>query len=177
MLCYLLIIETEPEKRKFEKIYLKYRQMMHYAANRILHDGHLAEDAVHKAFIRVIEHLDKINEDDHVRTKAFLTVITEHIAIDLYRKRKKENWISYEELDIYLADEQPVPEGTSEVAKAILELPVNYSAVLRLKYAQGYTDREIAEILHISEDNVRQRIARAKKKLKKALEESGVTVE
>lgn len=150
---------------------------MYYTASRMLHDKHLAEDAVHQAFMRVIEHMDKIHEDDHVRTKAFLTVITEHIAIDLYRKRKKENWLSYEELDSYLADEQSVPEGTSEVVKAILKLPVNYSVVLRLKYAQGYADREIAEILHISEDNVRQRIVRAKRKLKKALEESGVTVE
>jgi len=35
---------------------------MFYVANSILKDEHLAEDAVHQAFIRIIESLDKINE-------------------------------------------------------------------------------------------------------------------
>lgn len=46
--------------------------------------------------------------------------------------------------------------------------------MLLLKYAQGYSNKEIGEFLEISEENVRQRIHRGKKKLQEILgKESG----
>jgi RNA polymerase sigma-70 factor (ECF subfamily) len=53
----------------------------------------------------------------------------------------------------------------NDVETAILKLPINYSTVLRLKFSQGYSNKEISEILRISEDNVRQRISRGRKRL------------
>ncbi|ADY55754.1 RNA polymerase, sigma-24 subunit, ECF subfamily [Syntrophobotulus glycolicus DSM 8271] len=174
MLIYLALIETEEEKRKFERLYLEYKQTMYYAAYRILKNVHNSEDAVHQAFLRVISNLDKINEADCHKTQAFLVVITEHIAIDIYRKQKRENTLSYDELEIYIADmSSQSNEDTNDVINAIAKLSVNYSTVLRLKFSQGYTDTEIAQILDITEENVRQRISRAKKKLSQLLEKEG----
>lgn len=174
MLIYLNLIETEEDKRKFEHIYLTYKQTMFYAANRILKNHHSSEDAVHQAFLRIVDNLDKINEADCHKTRAFLVVIVEHIAIDIYRKRKRENMISFDELEIYIADDTcPEDEVIDLVSSAILKLPVNYSTVLRLKFSQGYNDSEIAEILDITQENVRQRISRAKKKLSDLLQKEG----
>lgn len=171
MLIYLSLIEAEEDKRKFERIYDSYKQTMFYAANRILKNHHTAEDAVHQAFLRLINHLDKINENDCHKTRAFLVVITEHIAIDIYRKLKRANTLSFDELEIYIADNSPPEyEVIDNVSSAIDSLPVNYSTVLRLKFSQGYNDSEIAQILDITEDNVRQRISRARKKLKQLLQ-------
>lgn len=174
MLIYLTIIELEEDKRKFERIYLSYKQTMFYAANLILKDHHLSEDAVHQAFLRIIDNLDKINENDCHKTRAFLVVVVEHISIDIYRKRKREDTISYDELELYIADNTcQQNEVVDEVSSAILKLPVNYSTVLRLKYSQGYNDAEISEILDITQENVRQRISRAKKKLSELLQKEG----
>lgn len=166
MLSYILLIETEEDKSKFERIYNNYRQTMYYAAYHILKNEHTAEDIVHQAFLRVIDHLDKIDENNCHKTKAFLVVITEHLAIDYYRKQKRANIVSYEEMELYVADEQiEQDDDVNEIISAIELLPINYSSVLRLKYSQGYQDSEIARILNITEDNVRKRISRAKKKL------------
>lgn len=166
MLIYLLLIEDEEDKRKFERIYISYKQTMFYAAKRILKNEYTAEDAVHQAFLRIINHLEKINENDCHKTRAFLVVITEHIAIDIYRKQKRENTLSFDELEIYIADDSlPEHEVPDEISSVIEKLPVNYSTILRLKFAQGYNNSEIAQILDIKEDNVRQRISRARKKL------------
>ncbi|HFL3113362.1 TPA: RNA polymerase sigma factor, partial [Clostridioides difficile] len=97
MLIYLAMLELEEDKVKFEKIYEKYRQIMFYVANKILKDDHLAEDAVHNAFIRIIKNIDKIDEVDSPRTKAFIVIIVERIAIDFYRKRKREKVSDIEE--------------------------------------------------------------------------------
>lgn len=170
MIIYLQMLDSEEDRSKFETLYLNYKQIMFYTANRILKDEHEAEDAVHLAFLRVIDNMDKINEEDCHKTKAFLVVITEHIAIDIYRKRKKENLISFEEVEIYVQDQnQEFGTGDSIIINAIEQLPLNYSTVLRLKFSQGYENSEIAQILEISEDNVRQRIARGRKKLSEIL--------
>ncbi len=174
MLIYLNLIETEADKRKFERIYLAYKQTMFYAANRILKNHHASEDAVHQAFLRIVDKLDKINEHECHKTRAFLVVITEHIAIDLYRKRKRENMTSLMEMEPYMTNDSfPEDEANDEVSSAILKLPLNYSTVLRLKFSQGYNDAEIAEILNITHENVRKRISRAKKKLADLLQGAG----
>lgn len=174
MLIYLALIETEEEKRKFERIYMDYRQTMYFAAYRILQNVHTAEDAVHQAFLRVIDHLDKINEKDCHKTRGFLVIITEHVAIDMYRKRKRENTCSYDDMEIYLPDTTEQAQGLDEIDRAIEKLSVNDVTVLKLKFSHGYTNTEIADILGITEDNVRQRISRAKKRLAEILEREGI---
>ncbi|EGT4060805.1 sigma-70 family RNA polymerase sigma factor, partial [Clostridioides difficile] len=57
MLIYLSIIDSEEEKDKFEKIYEKYKKLMFYIANQILQDEQLSEDAVHNAFLKIIDNL------------------------------------------------------------------------------------------------------------------------
>lgn len=173
MLIYLSLIETEEEKSKFEQLYINYKNMMYYVAFRILKDTHSAEDAVHQAFLRVINHLDKINIKDCHKTKAFLVVIVENISIDIYRKRRRENTIPFDEITIYEDKSNNISnfEQTYYISDTIKKLPIIYSSVLRLKFAQGYTDVEISNILNISEDNVRKRISRGKKMLEKLLSE------
>ena len=174
-MIYLEAIGTEEEKTKFGRIYIKYRKIMFYTAERILNDRHMAEDAVHQAFLRIINHMEKIDEADCHKTKAFLVIITEHIAIDIYRKRKQEDTLSFDEFEIYISGGASFEdEVIDEVSEAVLKLPINYSTVLKLKFYLGYSDFEIAKILDITEDNVRQRISRAKKKLSELLVEKGI---
>lgn len=168
------MIDNEEDKSKFEQIYNTYKQTMFYAANRILKDEYMSEDAVHLAFLRIINHLDKIVDINSHKTKGFIVIIVENIAIDIYRKRKRENNISYDEVEIYLTDPKDFTISIeNEVEEAIMRLPVIYSTVLRLKYSQGYNDREIAKILNITEANVRQRIVRGKKRLAEILQNAG----
>lgn len=174
MLIYLSMIETEENKSKFEQIYNKYKQIMFFVANRVLRDEYLSEDAVHQAFIRVIDNLDKIDKIDCHKTKGFIVIIVENIAIDFYRKRKRENNISFDEVEFYIRDIKTESDFIiNDVEEAILKLPINYSVVLRLKYSQGYSNKEISKILKISEGNVRRRISRGKKKLAEILAKEG----
>lgn len=100
MIIYLTMIEDEQERSKFEQLYYLYRQTMFYVANSILKDEHLAEDTVHQAFIKLVDHLEKIEDVESHKTKGFCVIIVKHIAIDLLRQKKKESLgidIEYEE--------------------------------------------------------------------------------
>ena len=176
MFIYLSMIELIEDKNKLEEIYNTYRQTMFYAANRIIRDEYLAEDIVHQAFLRIIDNLDKINEINCHKTKGFIVIIVENIAIDFYRKRKRENNISFDEVEIYIEDLKS-GDGfiVNDVEDAILKLPLNYLTVFKLRFSHGYSYKEIAAILEISEVNVRQRISRGKKKLEEILDrEEGI---
>ena len=88
MILYLEMIETGQDKEKFEQLYDNYRNLMYYLAFQITKNQEDAEDAVHQAFLYVIENLGKIDDPSSNQTKSFLSIIAEHKAIDLVRKRR-----------------------------------------------------------------------------------------
>lgn len=175
LIFYTAILPEPEEKRKFERLYHTYRQTMYCAAFRILQDSHDAEDAVHQAFLRLVDHLEKINENDCHKTRGFLVTIVESTAIDIYRHRKRKSGTPFDEVCTDITAPE-CPEDRTAVALAFSRLPVAYSTVLRLKYSHGYDNREIAVLLKVTEENVRQRLSRAKKKLAELLEKEGITL-
>lgn len=177
MLIYLAMIDNDEDKSKFEQIYITYKQTMFYVAHKILKDEFLAEDAVHRAFVKIIQNLDKIGEIECPKTKGFVVIIVERCAIDLYRSRKKENLVDINEFETFVIkevvpiDEEVISQLDSPLTRAILALPEHYATIILLKYSHHYADKEIVKLLDLSEENVRKRLQRAKKKLATLLEE------
>ena len=68
-------------------------------------------------------------------------------------------------------------EGYQKILSGISELSEKSSSVLKLKYIYDYSDREIAELLNISQENVRVRLHRAKTALLQKLTEGGANDE
>ena len=97
MLIYLQMIETEEDKVKFASIYDRYRDYMLTMAHRISDNEEDAEDAVHQAFLYVIENLGKIRDTTSRQTRAYLVIITEHMALNIIRKNKR--YVSVEDMD------------------------------------------------------------------------------
>lgn len=165
-------LPNRERKEKLERLYIGYRDTMYHSALGILKSNHDAEDAVHLAFQRVAENLDKINEEDCNKTGGYLVIIVKNVSIDMLRRRKRE--VLYPDSCLL-----PAPERFAQrdaLVGAIKRLPEQYRAVLLLKYSHGYDNGEIAAILGIREDNVRQRISRGKKLLAEILREEEIEV-
>ena len=166
LMLYLAAVETPEEKSKFERLYHSYRNLIFYIARHILADDFLAEDAVHETFLRILKNLDKINDADCHKTKAFIVIVAENIAIDIYRRHKRTAAVSLDMLDMQVSYPCFGPELLeNSVEKAIYALPASYAAALKMKYLLDLDYPEIARVLDISEENVRQRVARGKRKL------------
>ena len=140
----------------------------------ILRNSFSAEDAVQEAFMKILANMDKIDDLDSNRTKRLIITITKNTAIDIYRKQNRQwnqevnydNIINLEYSDLYMTDEE-------EKFSAIESLPDNYKEILLLKFASGFSNAEVADILGLSEVNVRKRISRARKLLKRNMKERG----
>jgi RNA polymerase sigma-70 factor (ECF subfamily) len=164
------MIDTPEEKDKFECLYLKYRDLMFYIANKILQNKQDAEDAVHAAFVSVAENIEKVSSPDCPKTKGYIVTITENKAIDLYRKKKRHSKVLLLEetagLDVSY-------EELHAIARCFARLSSRDRDILMLRYRYGYTAREIAKLLAITEANAGKRIQRAKDRLEKLCKEEG----
>lgn len=170
LLFYLALIESEEDKQKFEALYLRYRDLMYYVANGILHDQFMAEDAVHMAFFKIIHCLDRIDDINCHKTKGFMVIVSRRVSINLYNQRKKESSIAWEEIEYEVLDTSFDETVFSQfevdaMVDKIESLSPIYRDVLMLHYVHDCSDKEIAKILHIHDAAVRKRIERAKQKL------------
>lgn len=82
-------------------------------------------------------------------------------------KRKRRPFLPLEDMT---AAASPPPDMT--LALALHALPESLRLPLMLQYAEGMTYQEISRVLAIPESTVRGRIARAKRMLKKELDDS-----
>lgn len=173
MILYLQLLEEPEERSKFETIYLEYRDLMFYIANRILHDPQESEDAVHEAFLKIIKILDRIDEPKCPKTKNLTVIIVERVAIDLWRRRKRRPLIPMEEAEIDLLSPKHAAsmEGRSALAQAMAALPEKYRSLILLRYDHGFSEAEAAKLLSMTPANVHKTLQRAKKKLEQILEE------
>ena len=166
MFVYLAMIDSPDDQTKFERIYTKYRYLMLHVAKQILQNHHDAEDAVHQAFVSIIENLGKISEVDSPKTRSFVVIITERKAIDILRQNNRRQASELNEnvsgIEIPLPLDDPI-------AVAIAKLPAHYREVLLLRFDNGYTTKEIGSFLNITDSGVRKLIGRAKKALRDAL--------
>lgn len=181
MLAYLMTLESIGDREKFEQLYRTYRQIMFYAANQILRDPQLSEDAVQQAFLRILNHMQNISQVECPQTKSFVVIIVRNIAINLYNSRKKKAVLSFDELEGWMPDSAGAPADEVESRESYLHLvslldrmPEGYRSVLLLKYDNGYSTAEVASLLGLTEENVKKRLQRAKRKLEELLSKEEV---
>lgn len=172
MLIYLQMVKAPEDKQKFQRIHDRYLGLMLHVAKRVLGSGRDAEDAVQEAFIAIAKNISKFSDPACSKTQSYVVTIVENKAIDIYRARRRRPAEPLNE------ETEGIPfrvEGHA-LADAIARLPARYRELILLKYAEGYTDRELIKMLGLSYGGVRSLDARAKKKLKALLEEEGIDV-
>lgn len=162
MIVYLAAIDSHEDKTKFEKVYLTYRGLMYHVAYKILNNEQDAEDAVHNAFVKIAENIEKIGDPVCPKTRSYVVTIVENKAIDIYRANQRRSKVAY------LDEVSGITVDTAEASGleyCILKLPPEYRQVILLKYCHGFSCKEIAKQLGISEANAKKIDQRAKKKL------------
>ena len=162
MLCYFQMIETPEDQTKFEVLYLEYKGLMYHVAFGILNNEQDAEDAVHQAFVKVAENMEKVDEPVSVKTKSYLVTIVENISINVWSFRSRHTEVPVDDNNVGLMVEYRGPDG---LALCMSKLSPRYREVLTLKYHHGFDNKEIAKMLGVSYDNVRKLEQRARDRL------------
>ena len=171
MLMYLMMIDSPEDQSKFEKVYYTYKALMYRTAYSILNNNEDAEDAVHNAFIKIAENISKISDPVCPKTQVYVVTIVENKAIDLYRSNRRRHHAKYvDEISGVSIDENNV----HGLAACMAKLPPRYREVILLKYYLGFTCKEIAKHLNITETNAIKLDQRAKNRLLQLCKEDGI---
>jgi RNA polymerase sigma-70 factor (ECF subfamily) len=178
ILGFVGILDSDEKKDKLQAIYEKYQGTMLRVAKSIISDHSLAEDAVSDSIMTIIDNLDKITDISSHKTQAYIVIITRSRAINLLNKQKRFIENPIEDLDLPDADSSvlenlTIKESYEKIIECIKSLPESLSDVLYLSAVMGYSPKEIADLLKISYDAVRQRLSRAKAQIKVKLTQEG----
>lgn len=170
---YLSLVETEEERNLITMLYTKYEQKMYRAAMDILHNKHSAEDAVHEAFIKIINKLSELTFENDVKTEALLVIIVRNISKNMYKKDKRME--PSEILEDVIEDNnsfseyQRLEETTAK--EVINRLPEELRQIIVMRYILEIDVKTIASTLGIAPTTVYARIQKARKVMQKILEE------
>lgn len=141
-----------------------------------------AKDIVQDTFIKIYKNISRFYDLDREEIIPLLVIYTRNTAKDFIKRKSNRLHLPLftvmddEEEELPIADTAPLPEEVvirqetvDRTAAAIDSLPETQRHAVLLKYRYGYTDREIAKILCISETAVSSRLNRARESLKKLL--------
>jgi RNA polymerase sigma-70 factor (ECF subfamily) len=160
-------------RKSVEELIERYQKHLFAAAFSICRNTSDADDVVQDTFLKY--HLSKkeFSSDEHL--KAWLLRVAINKARDLTRSIWKKNTISMDELMMACADgkEMQIPSKAEdmELLAEVMKLPVKYRIVIHLFYYEDYSVSEIAQILKLSESNVKTRLSRARSMLKEEITE------
>ena len=133
------------------------------------------DDAYQETFLKYAQSEKEFADSEHV--KAWLIRVAKNVCVDML-KRAESKTILMDEFDdtakvSWAAGNSENPGGGGSAAddlnEALQQLDDNYRIALYLKYYEGYTAAEIAELMDMPENTVYTNLARGREKLKEVL--------
>lgn len=130
------------------------------------------DDIVQDTYLRVFKNIDKF--DGTKSTMAYLTTIMQRLDIDAWRKKQRQGFPEFREVNDYknnlYYEEEITFEFSEELQEGLKLLKARERHVMLLAYVYDFSLEEIAKILNISLGLVKTDTFRAKQKLKKFYE-------
>ena len=165
-----LITACARSERWAQKVlYEEYYSRMMGVCLRYSNDQEEALDILHEGFIKVFKNIAKYQPGTSL--SAWIRRIMVNTAIDYYRKSIRRRTEDLEQAyDLSTADADAVSQCTEkEILEAVQQLSPAYRAVFNLYVIEGYSHREIAEMLDITESTSRSNLVKARSKLQALL--------
>jgi RNA polymerase sigma-70 factor (ECF subfamily) len=167
------------ETAMFEIVMRRHNQRLYRVARAILRNDAEAEDVMQDAYVRAYEHLDQFA--GRAKFSTWLARIAVHEALGRQHRANR-----YQELTPISEPEgdpmdrfaslAPDPEqqaASSEIRRlleeAVEKLPDTYRVIFMLRDVEELSTTDAAEILEITEENVKVRLHRARALLRKSL--------
>jgi len=165
------------DSRAQESLYSHYSGKMYALCCRYVPSKMEAEDVLVVAFTKVFERIDQFKAEGSFEGWLRRIIVNESLT---YLRRNKNMYL---ETEIETVDKNPDfgqlenHLEADDLLRMVGELPTGYRMVFNLYAIDGYSHKEIAEQLEISENTSKSQLSRARVLLKKKLNELEKEVE
>ncbi|OGN04530.1 MAG: hypothetical protein A2831_00720 [Candidatus Yanofskybacteria bacterium RIFCSPHIGHO2_01_FULL_44_17] len=166
------------ELRKFEDIVNQYQRDLVNFHYRFVGNRPEAEDLAQDTFIKAYNKFDTLKEPG--KLKSWLFQIARNTVIDSFRRNKNKPFamdsVILENIPEITAVDYQDKVARMEVSKELescIDLLVKEDrAIIKLLYYEGFSYKEIGELLHMNENTLKSRLHRARKILLETIQAS-----
>lgn len=148
-----------------KNLYERYSRAMYTLAYRVTNDFELANDVLQEAFVKVFKNLEKFRGESTLG--AWIKTIVIRTALSKIKRQPTFEPLEHHDFN------HPVDWGhhldAEYLEKAIQSLPEGYRAVFVLIEVEGYSHKEVADMLGISVGTSKSQLFYAKKRLREML--------
>ncbi|MCI4668320.1 MAG: sigma-70 family RNA polymerase sigma factor [Bacteroidia bacterium] len=169
------LIKNEAQSELFGIIYKRYSDKVYRKCMSFVKDADIANDMVQDVLIKAYSQLGKFKGNSRFST--WLYAITYNYCVEHYRKNSR-----YVKVDITEGAELPEFDNADEDARfetrkdclnhSLNQISHEDKEILKMKYQQNSSIKELMDYLSISESAVKMRLARARKRLKAIMQET-----
>ena len=152
----------EEDRRMQEELYRRFAPRMYAVCLRYAGNPEDAEDVLQEGFIKIFKKLNSFRREGSFEgwiRRVFVNTAIEHFRRKRYLQSisvKEENTI--EGADISVLDKMAV----KDIVALIKELSPGYRTIFNMYVIDGFTHKEISDILNISEGTSKSQLSRAK---------------
>jgi len=167
-------------EQAFAELVKRHADTVYTVCLRRIGDVHLAEDAAQAVFLALAQKAEKLRNRKSLSgwlVKSAVYAALNAVTIETRRREREERMGEMNK--IHSGPEPAEPEWQNIapfVDNALLSLKERDRDAVVLRFYQGRSHREIAEILAVSEAAVRKRVSRALDRLRKILGKKGIVV-
>lgn len=163
--------QTDALCREPERLVRDYADLVLRVCYTYLRTTADAEDVCQDTLLKLVCRKEPFNGPDHER--AWVIRVASNACKNLLRSRS-----AHPEVELASVEEpEAAPESDEDalrlqderVLNAVMALPVLQREAVYLHYYEGYGTRSVASILETTDDAVRQRLSRARARLREAL--------
>lgn len=149
----------------FTNTVYRNNQRLYLLALSYIHNHHDAEDVIQNCFLKLWKQQTQWKDDEHI--DRWLTVVCINECKNMLNSTGRKRWVSMEEAkELYTFDN----EHDASIFEAVMSLPEGESVVVQMYYYEGYSVKEISEMLELTESAVKTRLHRGREKLARILE-------
>lgn len=153
----------QKDRKYQELLYRKYAKKMYAICQSYARDKSVAQDILQDGFVKVFTKIQTFNPDNSL--EGWIRRVMTNTAIDYFRQNKKLNqFIELEEQHNEEASDDAVNKqiNVDEILYYLDRLPEGARIIFNLYAIEGYTHKEIAEQLQISEGTSKSQFSRAR---------------
>ncbi|MCH5263072.1 MAG: sigma-70 family RNA polymerase sigma factor [Lachnospiraceae bacterium] len=151
----------------FDKLMQKQLNKMYRIAISMLQNEEDAADAIQETVLKCWQKIGQLRNDKYFETWLIRILINQ--CNDILRGRKKVVYV--EDIPEIAHEDNYFTDAWKEVLNGLGE---KYRVVMELYYVDGFSTKEIAKMLHITDTNVRSRMLRGRKQLEQLLNENRI---
>lgn len=166
-----LIQDCIDEKNSAQKyLYDKFSPKMYYVCLRYARHASEAQDMLQDGFIKVFDNISSFKNNGSF--EGWIRRIIVNTALNYCRKTSfKQEQLGIEDYQDKVVKSKAVSNlGEQELLALIQQLPDGYRMVFNLSVLEGYSHKEIAEMLNITESTSRSQLAKSRKWMQNELE-------